>query len=189
MVHAKYICSLILILGTCAPTTAYAEYDYDVVVIGAGASGLVAALAAAEKVERVAIIEKQDKIGGSHTWTGDIPSKTLISLANMSHDIITANKFGLCDTRNVNVNMSHVLPYIRSVCQKVYDIHSPEFFICSEVKVIHGTAEFVDNHAILIDGKDLITSEKFIIATGSTPKIPPIVGIESTRYMTADTFL
>lgn len=163
-------------------------YDYDIVVIGAGASGLVAALACAEKGAHVALVEKEDKIGGSHTWTGDIPSKTLISLANMSHDITTANKFGLCDTRNVNVNMSHVLPYIRSVCQKVYDIHSPEFFICSEVTVIHGAAEFVDKHTILIDGTTLLTSDKFIIATGSTAKIPPIEGIANVPYMTADTF-
>lgn len=169
-------------------TLVLAEYDYDVMIIGAGASGLVAALAAAEKSERVAIVEKDDKIGGSHTWTGDIPSKTLISLANMSHDIITANKFGLCDTRNVNVNMSHVLPYIRSVCQKVYDIHSPDFFICSEIKVIHGTAQFVDNHTIMVDGTDLLTADKFIIATGSTPKIPPVDGINDIKYLTADTF-
>lgn len=178
---------LILISVFGAPTITLA-YDYDLVVIGAGASGLVAALTAREKVERVAIIEKEDKIGGSHTWTGDIPSKTLINLANMSHDIINANKFGLCDTRNVHVNSSHVLPYIRDVCQKVYAIHSPDFFICSEIKVIHGVAQFVDQHTVLINKEQLITSDKFIIATGSTPKIPPLKGIANVNYLTADTF-
>lgn len=168
--------------------TAHCEYDYDLVVIGAGASGLVAALAAAEHKGRVAIIEREDKIGGSHTWTGDIPSKTLISLANMSQEIIVANKCGLCDTRNVNVNSLYVLPYIRSVCQKVYDIHSPDFFICSEIKVIHGSAQFIDSHTISINATEHITSEKFIIATGSTPKIPPIKGIDTIDYLTPDTF-
>ncbi|MGE0010353.1 MAG: NAD(P)/FAD-dependent oxidoreductase [Candidatus Babeliales bacterium] len=182
--YAHVICLLIVCGLHAKPVT----YDYDLVVIGAGASGLVAAIAAAEKVKRVAIIEKEDRIGGSHTWTGDIPSKTLINLANMSHELVTANKFGLCDTRNVHVNSSHVLPYIRSVCQKVYDIHSPDFFICSEIKVIHGVAQFVDSHTIRIDGTDQITADKFIIATGSTPKIPPVAGIKSIKYLTADTF-
>lgn len=178
----------LLLLVWCTVVAKTHEYEYDAIVIGAGASGLVAGLAAAEKLEKVALIEKDDRIGGSHTWTGDIPSKTLISLANMSHEIVTANKFGLCDTRNVTVDASHILPYIRTVCQKVHEAHSPQFFVCREIEVIHGRAQFIDNHTLLIDGIDLITTDKVIIATGSTPKIPAIKGIYDVPYLTPDTF-
>ena len=71
-----------------------ARTDYDLVIIGAGAAGLIAARFAARLGARVLLAER-DRIGGDCTWTGCVPSKSLIRVAKAAHEVRTAQRFGL----------------------------------------------------------------------------------------------
>jgi pyruvate/2-oxoglutarate dehydrogenase complex dihydrolipoamide dehydrogenase (E3) component len=85
---------------------------YDLVVIGAGAGGLTAARFAAQLGARVALVER-DRIGGDCTWTGCVPSKSLIRVAKAAHEIRGASRFGL-GAQHVSVRMDEVRRYINS---------------------------------------------------------------------------
>ena len=86
--------------------------DYDLVIIGAGSGGLVAAGFAAKLGAKVALVEKH-RIGGDCTWTGCVPSKALIKAAKIAHEIRTASKYGI-NTSGPMIDMAAVRYYVRS---------------------------------------------------------------------------
>jgi pyruvate/2-oxoglutarate dehydrogenase complex dihydrolipoamide dehydrogenase (E3) component len=74
------------------------EQRYDLVIIGAGAGGLIAADFAVRLGAKTALVEK-DRIGGDCTWTGCVPSKTLLKIARVTHQVRTASRYGISRRR------------------------------------------------------------------------------------------
>ena len=97
---------------------------YDLAIIGGGAAGLIAAPFAVQLGARVAFIEK-DRIGGVCTWTGCVPSKTLIKSARVAYQMRTASRFGLAPV-DTAVDLKPVMEHVRSVIAEIYSHTTPE---------------------------------------------------------------
>lgn len=147
---------------------------YDIIVIGAGSGGLTAAIGLAAAGKSVALIEG-DKMGGECTNTGCIPSKALIHAAKKY-------KQGSLDSP------LKALEYTRKTVAKVRTHESPEQMKNKGVKLFQGFARFQDPHTIIIKKKDRrsqkITGKKIIIATGSSPYLPKIEGLDKDKILT-----
>ncbi len=167
-----------------------AQFDYDVLVIGSGAAGLTAAKTAVGLGKKVALIEKNDVLGGECTWGGCVPSKTLIKSALVGYHIKNATKFGL--TTDCTFGTENLMPYVRSVIKEVYKSHTPEKIAAYGIEVISGmAAKFVDAHTVQLEGHSTsrtITAKKIIIATGSRPFIPKIEGLDTVPFLTNRNF-
>jgi pyruvate/2-oxoglutarate dehydrogenase complex dihydrolipoamide dehydrogenase (E3) component len=163
-------------------------YDYDLIVMGGGAAGMVSAKLAAGLGKKVAMIEK-DHLGGECTHYGCVPSKTLIKSANTAHytrELLASAGLGNGASLLLSAGSS-VMEHVRSVRQQVYEGHKPKIFEKLGIKVLIGDATFVDNHQIEINGKRL-TAARFVLATGSSAFVPPIDGINSVPYLTNESF-
>lgn len=148
------------------------ERSYPIVVIGAGAGGLVIAIGCARAGKKVLLIER-GHWGGDCTNYGCIPSKTLIGAAKRHQEGKAA------------------LSFVRSVVAEVRSHEEPEALRKMGIEVLSATASFLDPHLLEArepDGKtSQIRAEKMVIATGSSPKIPPIPGLEGTPFLTNET--
>lgn len=161
------------------------RYDYDLIVIGGGAAGFVSSKLARGFGKSVAMVEK-GKLGGECTNYGCIPSKSLIRAARAAYELKSLNKFGLRLDVPPSFNTDDVMPHVRSIVQKVYDSHLPESFEVLGINVYFGTPQFLDNHRIKV-GEKILSGDKVIIATGSSPFIPPIDGTSEVPYLTNNT--
>ena len=160
-------------------------YDYDVIVIGAGIAGMVSAVTASALGKRVAVVEKS-KVGGNCTNSTCIPSKALIRLSHLSHDISHLQCLGLLTEHTGQIPGRKIMPHIRRIVQQAYEKDLPETFERIGINMISATASFVDSHRIEVNGRTL-SARNFIIATGTSPFIPPIDGIEHIDYLTNET--
>ncbi|ANU13078.1 Mercuric ion reductase [Planococcus halocryophilus Or1] len=151
---------------------------YDIAIIGAGAAGLTAAFTAAGFSKSVVLIDK-NLPGGECTWSGCIPSKSLINIAKEVHH---AKKY----TPNLQVDTSVVLADIQDVIQKVYAGESPEVLKESGIDFINSYAKFIEPHALEVDN-ERIEAKKIILSTGSSPMVPPIDGLDQVSYLTNET--
>jgi pyruvate/2-oxoglutarate dehydrogenase complex dihydrolipoamide dehydrogenase (E3) component len=154
---------------------------YDLVVIGAGSGGLVAARFAAQLGARVALAEK-NRIGGDCTWTGCVPSKALLKAAKVAHEVRTASQYGVIASAPA-VDMAQVRLYVRNAIQAVYQFETPEQLQAEGVDVILGTAEFVDATTIRI-GDRVVRSKTVLLTTGARPLMPLIAGLNDVPYAT-----
>jgi pyruvate/2-oxoglutarate dehydrogenase complex dihydrolipoamide dehydrogenase (E3) component len=150
-------------------------FEYDMIVIGAGAAGLTAAGMSALLGAKTALIERR-RLGGDCTWTGCVPSKTLLRAASVAHQIRTADRFGLVASQP-QVEFSNVMDHVRRTRQHVYeDADAPPNMERLGVEVVMAGACFLDPHTVRIenDSGELrrLTSRFFIIATGSRPRMP-----------------
>ena len=167
-----------------------AEPEFDVVVIGGGAAGLTAAGICASFGAKTLLIE-QAKLGGDCTWTGCIPSKTLLKAAKVAHERRHASRYGLSDA-DPAIDSRALMEHVRAVRQSVYEhADSPSLFEGMGIEVRSGRARFVDPHVIAITGatgsEERIRSRFIIVATGGRPRIPEIAGIEDAPYLTSET--
>ncbi len=158
------------------------KYDYDIIVIGAGSGGLVASKLAAGLGKKTALIEK-NKIGGDCTWFGCIPSKALIKSAQVVHQSRKMERFGIKLRSPLQLNPENVMAHVRAVRQADYEAHSLDSFKKEGIDLIFGAAKFIDEHHIMAGDKQL-SSNKFIICTGSHPAIPQIEGLAQVPYLT-----
>jgi pyruvate/2-oxoglutarate dehydrogenase complex dihydrolipoamide dehydrogenase (E3) component len=149
--------------------------DYDMVVLGGGSAGLVAAGMSALLGAKTMMVERH-RLGGDCTWTGCIPSKTLIGVAKIAHRTRAANLGGLASS-TPEFDFERVMQHARDIRQKVYEhADAPPHFERMGVKVVEASARFLDPHSVeLADagGKlQRITSRFFVIATGAAPADP-----------------
>lgn len=158
------------------------RYDYDVVVIGGGAAGLVAATASVSLGARTALIEK-NKLGGDCTWLGCIPSKTLLKSAQVYSLIKRLKEFGISALKAAEFDTSSVMSHVRDIVNKISNHHPIKVFEDRGIKVSFGNSKFIDNKTIELNG-NRITAKRFIISTGSHPLVPPIGGLEDIDYLT-----
>lgn len=158
------------------------EAKFDVLVIGGGAGGFVSAKFANGLGKKVAMIEKE-RLGGECTWTGCVPSKALIHAASSS------------------AKVENVMNHVRSVRERVYNSHPPESFEALGIKIIMGAPTFVNDHTVRVNDTT-ISAKKIILATGSSPFVPPplipsdsrsesyrgIEGLDTVPYLTNNNF-
>src|SRR5260370_11305169 len=157
------------------------KQQYDLVIIGAGAGGLIAAGFAVQLGARVALVEK-DRIGGDCTWTGCVPSKALLKAAKVAHHVRTASQYGIMSQAPVT-DMAKVQEYLDAAIQQIYKATTPEELRQKGMDVYLGPARFVDGASILA-GDEAISSKHFLITTGARPFIPKINGLDSVPYLT-----
>ena len=154
---------------------------YDLVVIGAGSGGLVGARFAAQLGAKVALVEK-NRIGGDCTWTGCVPSKALLKVAKVAHEVRTADHYGVTATAPT-VHMPAVRAYVRSAMESVYQFETPETLAQEGVDVVPGEARFLSESEIAV-GNRTLGSKAFLITTGARPFVPAIPGLTDVPFIT-----
>jgi pyruvate/2-oxoglutarate dehydrogenase complex dihydrolipoamide dehydrogenase (E3) component len=160
-----------------------ANYDYDIGILGGGAAGLTIASGAAQFGAKILLIEKEKSLGGDCLHFGCVPSKTLIRTANVYHLMKNAEKYGLPPVDLKPVDYRKVTERIQSVIGVIQEHDSRERFCKLGARVEFGNASFVDEHAVRLNGQTY-SAKSWVIATGSSPAIPPIEGIDKTPYVT-----
>ncbi len=160
------------------------RFDYDLVVIGGGAAGMVSSRFAAGLGKGVALVEHRN-LGGECTRYGCVPSKALIRTANIRYWAEEARCLypGLGVSVEAPVDSSWVMERVRRIIDDVYDTERPEVLEKAGVKVLFGKARFLDNHHLEVNGKT-ISAGKYVVSTGSSAFIPPIEGIDTVPYLT-----
>src|SRR5213594_544548 len=160
------------------------EGIYNVIVIGAGTAGLVAAAGTAALGGRVALVE-WNLMGGDCLNFGCVPSKALISSARLIQQIRESEKWGL-DRQSPQFVFEKVFERMRSRRAKIAPNDSEERFESLGVDVFRGEARFVSPHQVEVNGQKL-RAKNFVIATGSRAAIPKIEGIDDVPYFTNET--
>ncbi len=163
------------------------KYMYDIIVIGGGAAGLTASQTAKGLGNRVALIEKTDRLGGECTWTGCVPSKTLIKTAQVAWHAKHLETYGLKTDAMPVLDTSNVMPYVRAIGQEDYRSHTPHNIKDKGIDVLFGQLKFLSPYEVDLDGRT-ITFSKAIITTGSSPFVPPIKGLDTVEYFTNENF-
>ncbi len=159
------------------------DYDFDIGILGGGAAGLTVAAGASQFGAKTILIEKETALGGDCLHFGCVPSKTLIKTAHVYHLMKNAEKFGLPQVDLKPVDYKDVAKRIQAVIGVIQKHDSVERFCKLGVKVEFGDASFIDEHAVRLNG-NRYSAKKWLIATGSSPAIPPVEGMDKTPYIT-----
>ena len=153
----------------------------DLVVIGGGTGGLIVTSVAAQLGLKVTLIERRDKLGGDCLHTGCVPSKTLIHAAKVASLIRRAGEFGL-KAVEPEIDLARVSDHVQSVIDQIQPHDDPERFESYGAEVLFGHASFTDTHTVEVNGQ-AIQGRRFVIASGSSPFIPPIPGLDQVHYL------
>ena len=166
-----------------------ARYDRNLIVIGAGAAGLVSAYIAAAVKAKVTLIEGH-KMGGDCLNFGCVPSKALIRSAKLAHQMRHGDRYGLSITTPA-FSFRKVFQRIQEVIAAVAPHDSVGRYQGLGVEVLTGHARIVDPWTVEVTleggGKTRLTTRAIIIATGATPFVPPLPGLDQVGYLTSDT--
>ena len=163
---------------------------YDLIVIGGGSAGLVAAGGSATLGARVALIEK-NALGGDCLYTGCVPSKTLIKSARVAHQALKAEKYGFqkLEPKFLNDSFASITNRVQSVIEIIEHHDAPEVFEKMGVEVVFGTPKFLNPYEIEVSLKNssekrVMRAKRFCVSTGSRPFTPPIEGLHETGFIT-----
>ncbi len=156
----------------------------DLCVIGAGSGGLSVVAAAAAFGSDVILVEKS-KMGGDCLNYGCVPSKALIAASKKAYEGMNAEKFGIFFEKP-KIDYAKVQAHISEIIAQIAPHDSVERFEGLGVKVIKGEGRFIDKNTLEVN-ETKITARRFIIATGSSPAIPPINGLDRVNYFTNET--
>jgi len=161
----------------------------DIIVIGAGAGGLVVAIGAAKAGKKVLLIEK-GLYGGDCTNYGCIPSKSLISSAEAAHKLLRGDEFGI-DFTSKEFSGDKSLERVRKIIEEVRSHEDPSALNKLGVKTCSGSASFADPHTLIVTkengSSEQVQGKKIVIAAGSSPFIPPIEGLKEAPFLTNET--
>jgi pyruvate/2-oxoglutarate dehydrogenase complex dihydrolipoamide dehydrogenase (E3) component len=167
------------------------RFDRNVVVIGAGSAGLIAAQVAASLRASVTLVEKH-QMGGDCLNTGCVPSKALLRAARFFHDLKRAREFGARHAVQCEVSFPAVMDCVQEAITRIEPHDSAQHCQALGIEVVAGAARFLDPWSVEVTDAHgackVITTRSAIIATGSRPAIPPIPGLEHVPYLTTDTF-
>ncbi len=159
-------------------------FDRNLIVIGAGAGGLVSSYIAAAVKAKVTLIEKH-KMGGDCLNTGCVPSKALIRSAKFKAHTERATDFGF-NTTNTDFDFQNIMHRVKRIISRVEPHDSVERYTSLGVECLQGEAHISSPFSVNINGKEL-TTKNIIIATGARPFIPPIEGLNDIGYLSSDT--
>jgi len=156
----------------------------DICIIGAGSGGLSVAAAVRALGGSVVLIEA-NKMGGDCLNHGCVPSKALIAAARRAHTISHSSRFGV-SASELKVKFGRVHEHVQSVINAISPNDSVERFEALGCEVIKARARFIDKRSVAAGGAK-IRARRFVVATGSSPAIPPVPGLEDVDYLTNET--
>lgn len=166
-----------------------ATFDRNLIVIGAGAGGLVSAYIAAAVKAKVTLIEAH-KMGGDCLNYGCVPSKALIKSATVAHQMHHASRYGLSDATPV-FSFKAVMQRIHDVIRAIEPHDSVERYTGLGVEVLQGYAKLVNPWTVEIalnsGGTQRLTARSIVIAAGARPFVPPLPGLDEVGHVTSDT--
>ncbi len=165
------------------------SYDRNMVVIGAGAAGLVSSLIASTVKAKVTLVEAH-KMGGDCLNTGCVPSKALIKSAKVASQMRHADKYGL-EAQEPVVPFKQTVARVMEAVKTIEPHDSVERYESLGVDCVAGYAKIVDPWTVEIarhDGEtQRLTTRSIVIAAGAAPFVPPIEGLAHSGYLTSDT--
>ncbi len=156
----------------------------DLCVVGGGSGGLSVAAAAAQLGVPVVLIEK-GRMGGDCLNYGCVPSKALLAAGKRAEAVRTAREFGI-DVMEAGINYAAVHDHVHGVIGAIAPNDSADRFTGLGVRIIEAKASFLDKQTIEA-GHFLVRARRFVLATGSSPVIPPIPGLDRAPYFTNET--
>jgi pyruvate/2-oxoglutarate dehydrogenase complex dihydrolipoamide dehydrogenase (E3) component len=156
----------------------------DICIIGAGSGGLSVAAVASQLGASTVLIEK-GRMGGDCLNYGCVPSKALLAAAHAAAAPRHGARFGV-DARAVGVDGGRVHDHVHGVIAAIQPNDSVERFEGLGVRVVPGEARFTDSGEVAVDGIR-ITARRFVVATGSSPFVPPIAGLAGVPFFTNET--
>jgi len=159
------------------------KYDNNLVVVGGGSAGLIAALVAATVKARVTLVER-DRMGGDCLNTGCVPSKTLIRSAKVAHYLRTAQRYGVA-AGPPKVDFPQVMGRVQDAIAAIAPKDSMARYRALGVDCVAGNAELVDAHHVRV-GDRVISTRSIVLATGAEPLVPPIPGLADADPLTSD---
>ena len=166
-----------------------AKFDRNMVVIGAGAAGLVSSYIAAAVKAKVTLIEAH-KMGGDCLNFGCVPSKALIKSAKLAHQMRHAENYGLHAT-TPSFSFKTVMARVHEIIKAIEPHDSVERYTGLGVDVIQGYAKIIDPWTVEVKHNSgetsRLTARSIVIAAGAEPVVPALPGIETSGYLTSDT--
>lgn len=161
-----------------------ARSSYDLVIVGMGSAGMVAAEFAATLPLRTLAVERE-RVGGDCLWTGCVPSKALLAAGKVAHAMRTADRFGIRAVEP-DVDLPAVWARVRAVqAELAATTDSPERFRAEGVELVMGAARLTSPTSVTIEGHGEVRTRFVLLATGSRPAVPPIDGLEEAGYVTS----
>tara|TARA_R110001606_G_scaffold395664_2_gene568506 strand:- start:122187 stop:124337 length:2151 start_codon:yes stop_codon:yes gene_type:complete len=165
------------------------SFDRNLVVIGAGAAGLVSSYIAATVKAKVTLVEA-NKMGGDCLNYGCVPSKAIIRSAKLAQHMRDGQKYGLNSTQP-DFSFRSVMQRVQNIIKQIEPHDSVERYTKLGVEVLEGYATIIDPWTVEIklhDGQiQKLTTRSIIIATGAEPVVPDLPGIDDVGYVTSDT--
>ncbi|MDT8398318.1 MAG: FAD-dependent oxidoreductase [Pseudomonadales bacterium] len=164
-------------------------FDRNLIVIGAGAAGLVSAYIAATVKARVSLVES-GQMGGDCLNYGCVPSKALIKSASIAYQMRHADRYGLSPVAP-QFSFRTIMQRIETIIARIEPHDSPERYRALGVDVIRGHARIIDPWRVEITGPEqaprTLTTRSIIIAAGARPFVPDLPGLEDGGYVTSNT--
>ena len=160
------------------------RFDNNLVVIGAGSAGLVSALIAATVKAKVTLIERH-RMGGDCLNTGCVPSKSLLRSAKMLSYMARAEEYGFKSAK-AEFDFADVMERVQRVIKAIEPNDSVERYTGLGVDCVLGDATITSPYSVRVDGRE-ITTRNIVVATGGSPFVPPIPGLEDAGYYTSET--
>jgi len=165
------------------------RFDRNMVVIGAGAAGLVTSYIAAAVKAKVTLVESH-KMGGDCLNYGCVPSKALIKTATLARQMQHSSDYGIA-AASYTLDFAQVMERVARVVREVEPHDSVERYTSLGVDVQIGSARIIDPWHVQITAEDgtvqVLSTRSIVIATGARPFVPPLPGIDDVGYLTSDT--
>ncbi|MFN2569688.1 MAG: FAD-dependent oxidoreductase, partial [Candidatus Dormibacteria bacterium] len=160
------------------------SHEFDLIIVGMGSAGMVAAEFAATLNIRFAVIER-GRVGGDCLWTGCVPSKALLASAKVAHHMRTADRYGLSPVDR-QIDTGPVWSRIRAIQDSIArSDDDPERYERMGVEIIRGSARITGPHTVEVGDRHFDT--RFILlCTGSRPVVPPVPGLAEAGFITSE---
>lgn len=157
------------------------KFDYNAVVIGGGTAGLITANVMAQAKAKVALVEK-GKMGGDCLNTGCVPSKALISSAKFIKLLKRADEFGVTINGEISIDFPKMMDQVQGIVDFIAPIDSRDRYTSLGCECFEDTATILSPHSVQI-GNKIVSTAHIVIATGASPMIPPISGLNTIDYL------
>ncbi len=157
---------------------------WDLLVLGGGTAGIVAAKTAAGLGARVLLVERE-RTGGDCLWTGCVPSKALLAAAEVAASARGAGRFGVV-VDGVSVDFPRAMEHVHAAIARIAPVDSPEALTAAGVTVRSGNGRFLGEGTLDVDGETVHFTQA-LLATGAAPAVPPIPGLADLETLTSDT--